>query len=80
MHLAEKLMAIRTVDFSQVSDGIAGGADTTLSAGGLTFTISAPGAWSANFDGGRFNFIEDASFGASLFRSLSQIPTDHGSA
>ena len=27
-------MAIRTVDFSQVSDGIAGGADTTLSAGG----------------------------------------------
>ncbi|MCO5731278.1 Ig-like domain-containing protein [Rhizobium sp. SSA_523] len=61
-------MAIRTVDFNQVTDGAAGGADTTLSAGGLTFTIQAAGNWTANFDNGRFNFTEDASLGSSPFK------------
>ncbi|MBP1882322.1 beta strand repeat-containing protein [Sinorhizobium mexicanum] len=57
------------VDFSagQITDGSAGGADNTLSAGGLVFTISAQGNWSANFDNGRFNFTEDAAFGGGQF-------------
>ncbi|MBB4188105.1 hypothetical protein GGE07_004781 [Sinorhizobium terangae] len=57
------------VDFSagQITDGSAGGADNTLSAGGLVFTITAQGNWSANFDNGRFNFTEDPAFGDEQF-------------
>ncbi|NRP73666.1 Serralysin [Ensifer psoraleae] len=62
-------MAQTLIDFSagQITDGSAGGADTTLSAGGLVFTIAAQGNWSANFDNGRFNFTEDPAYGGEQF-------------
>lgn len=51
------------VDFTSVTDGTAGGGtgDNVMSAGGLVFTITAAGNWTANFDDGRFNFSEDLS-------------------
>ncbi|PND29124.1 cadherin-like domain-containing protein [Sinorhizobium sp. M4_45] len=62
-------MAQTLIDFSagQITDGTAGGADNVLSAGGLVFTISAQGNWSANFDNGRFNFAEDPAYGGEQF-------------
>ncbi|MDX0196821.1 hypothetical protein GOC06_25730, partial [Sinorhizobium meliloti] len=62
-------MAQTLIDFSagQITDGSAGGADNVLSAGGLVFTITAQGNWSANFDNGRFNFAEDPAYGGEHF-------------
>lgn len=54
-----------TFDPSQITDGAAGGAinDNTLEAGGLLFTITAQGSWTADFSNNRFNFAEDPAFG-----------------
>lgn len=62
-------MARFVVDFSSVTDGTAAGGtgDNVLIAGGLTFTINAPGNWFANFLNGRLNFQEDPTVGGELF-------------
>ncbi|SOC38296.1 cadherin-like protein, partial [Rhizobium subbaraonis] len=63
-------MAQTTLTFDNaglVTDGTAGGADKVLQYGDYVFTITAQGNWTANFDGGRFNFQEDSAFGGELF-------------
>jgi hypothetical protein len=63
-------MAQTTLAFDNaglIIDGVAGGSDKVLQYGDFVFTISAQGSWTANFDGGRFNFQEDAAFGGELF-------------
>lgn len=64
-------MALTNVTFDpwQVTDGVAGGAigDNTLEAGGLLFTITAQGNWTADFNNNRFNFAEDRAFGSQAF-------------
>ncbi len=63
-------MAQTTLAFDNaglIIDGVAGGSDEVLQYGDFVFTISAQGSWTANFDGGRFNFQEDAAFGGELF-------------
>ncbi|MCC6917556.1 MAG: VCBS repeat-containing protein [Alphaproteobacteria bacterium] len=65
-----------TFDPAQVTDGTAGGGtgDNVLSAGGLTFTIAANGAWTADFTSNRFNFAEDPAHGGENFTITVTYP------
>jgi Ca2+-binding RTX toxin-like protein len=61
-------MAYKTITFEGAEITDADASDGVVVVGGLTFTVTAPGAWTLNFVGNRLNFSEDPAYAGSQFK------------